>query len=167
MPTLTPPLLIMSNQHESSETKFVTLDEIEQRLSEEHRKPYYEWTARIVTLASGALTLLVGLQNTYVAANPNNIWLLKSCWIGLMISILLGLMALYGESQTFLDAKNEIRRMRHDLGDDKASQEIARTRGKFPEKAMYRYARNCMSLSFALSFVALACFAVINSPHSQ
>jgi hypothetical protein len=119
----------MSYPKEPSEIKLVTLDNIEQRLSEEHRKPYYEWTARIVTLASGALTLLVGLQNTYVSDNPKAIWLLQSCWIGLTISVLLGLVALYGEPQTFEDAKNHIRKMRLELGDLKASETIEKTRG--------------------------------------
>jgi hypothetical protein len=147
--------------------RHVTLDDIEQRLSEEHRKPYYEWTARIVTLASGALTLLVGLQNAYVSDNPKTIWLLQSCWIGLTISVLFGLVALYGESQTFLDAKNEIGRMRSKLGDAKTVEIIERTRGGFPEKTRYRLARKWMSWSFALSFVALACFAIKNCPHPK
>jgi hypothetical protein len=153
-------------ENKSPASKIITLDEVEERLAIEHRKPYYDWTARIVTLSSGALTLLVGLQNNYVADNPKAIWLLQSCWIGLMISILAGLVALYGEAQLFSDARNYIKETRANLGDFEAARRLEIMKG-FAEKAIYRRARKLMFLSFALSFLCLGIFSVMNTPHPQ
>ena len=42
-----------------TERKQVTLEDVERRLVEEHRKPYYDWLRHLITLAVATLTTLV------------------------------------------------------------------------------------------------------------
>jgi len=142
-------------------TKTVTFEDIERRLLEMHTKAYYAWIRQVVTLSAGSLTALVALKNNYVSANPQALLLLKACWAGLALSILLGVVALFGEAQTPLDAVNNIRKDRKELGDEATARKLTKNSGTMPKKR-YIYAQKTLYYSFAASVLLLCAFAIVN-----
>lgn len=148
---------------QNMERRTVTLDDIDRRLTQEHREPYYQWIKHLVNLSSGALTLLVSLQNTYLPKHPQGIFLLKGCWISLAIAILFGLLTLYGESQSCLDAANDLRRKRRTLGDERAALLLSQEDGYMPRR-IFRLSYSATVLGFASATVLLVLFAVWNLP---
>ena len=143
------------------ERKFITFEDVERRLIEIHRNAYYSWIRQVVTLSAGALTILVVLQNNYVPANPQALLLLKACWVGLALSILAGVVALFGEAQTPLDAVNEIRTDRRSLGDQATAAKLIKNSGTMPRKR-YIFAQKILYYTFATSLLLLCAFAVLN-----
>lgn len=89
---------------------------IERDLVSKWEIPYFNWIRQIVTLSASGLTLLVALQKNYVPQNPTGLWLLQLCWCLLAISIVSGLLVLFGESQRNLDAANYLRKKRIEKG---------------------------------------------------
>lgn len=126
------------------------------RLTELHRAAYYGWIRHVVTLASGSLTLLVGLQKHYIPVDAHRLYLLKYCWGGLTLSILLGIVALYGEAQSPLIGLNEIEsneylyRVGHGH----------RSTAFLPKE--YEIAQRLLSWTFSGSLTCLFLFAVLN-----
>ena len=143
------------------ERKLVTLEDVERRLIEIHRGAYYSWIRQVVTLAAGCLTVLVALKNNYVPANPQALPLLIACWVGLALSILSGVVALYGEAQTPLDAINKMRRDRRVLGDEATAQKLMNNSKANPRK-IYKYAHKTLYFCFSVSLVLLCVFAILN-----
>jgi hypothetical protein len=90
----------------------IGFEDVERQLLESHLSSYYSWIKHVVTLSSGSLTLLVALQNSYIPPNVKNLFLLKISFIFLALTILTGIIALYGEAQTPLDAIYNIRKLR-------------------------------------------------------
>lgn len=135
-------------------------DEID-RLIHMHRSTYYEWIRLVVTLSSGVLTVLVGLQNTYIPRDPRCVQLIQLCWAGLVLSIALGMVALFGESQTPLDLARDI----HDTKNSRVppGPSSARTmNGRNPRKS-FLYAQKALPWCFVCSLFLLVLFAIINS----
>ena len=143
------------------ERKSVTFEDIERRLLDMHNKAYYAWIRQVVTLSAGSLTVLVALKNNYVPANPQALLLLKACWAGLALSILLGVVALFGEAQTPLDAINNIRKDRKALGDEATARKLSGNAGTMPKKR-YIYAQKALYYSFVVSVILLCAFAIAN-----
>lgn len=143
------------------ERKEVTFEDIERRLIGIHRSAYYSWIRQVVTLATGSLAALVALRNNYVPANAQALLLLKLCWAGLALSILLGVVALYGEAQIPLDAVKNLRNIRNQIGHDTAVQVLISNAG-FPPKKRYIYAQKALYFSFVVSLLFLCIFAVVN-----
>jgi hypothetical protein len=145
--------------------KQVTVKDVVLRLSASHRKPYYNWLRQILGLASGALTLLVALQGSYIPQHPVGLPLLQLCWGLLAASILSSLLALYGESAIPLDAANNLRRMFHAKGEAQTALYIQRN-DYAPPKRLYEWAEKATVLCFAASVVLMALFGAINLSHS-
>lgn len=62
---------------------------------------YYEWIKTCLTVSSGSLALLIGLQGNYVPQNPQAIWAIKSAWICLSGTVILTLVALAGDHGSY------------------------------------------------------------------
>ena len=146
------------------EHETVTFEDVERRLTTMHRDAYYPWVRHVVTLASGALTVLVSLQNNYVPENPHGLSLLILCWVGLFLSISMGVVALYGEAQTPLDAAQNIRRMRKKYGDDLAAKHLENNSAANPRKS-FLLAQKALPLAFVGSLCCLCLFAILNLPY--
>jgi len=144
----------------------LTLDDIQRRHVAEHRKPYYDWLRQIVTLCSGALTLLVALQNNYVPQHPSGLWLLQFCWLSLACSILSGMVALYGESGIHVDAHNRIGRMRRTFGDAQTVAHIQANNSPRVKK-VYTIAAKATFYCFVVSVLLLTVFGVVNVGREQ
>ncbi len=97
------------------------LDDIEKNLVKEHWVGYYNLTRQLVVLSSGALTLTISLQKFYIPASPSSLWLLQFSWICWILSLLFGLLVLYGEVQIPLDHVNQLRKARDKDGDHKTA----------------------------------------------
>lgn len=144
-----------------STRKIVTLDDIERRLISEHRKPYADWLRHVVSLSSGALTLLVGLQSQYVPKIPKDIWILKCCWCFLALAVLAGLYALRAEWQTPLDACRDIQRRRLIHGDEATALYLEGASGHDP-RSSHALSRKGAFVAFSSAIVFLTLFAVRN-----
>jgi len=105
----------------NNDRKIVTLDDIERRHSLDSRRPYFDWIRQVVSLSTAALTALIALQGNYLPSNPQLPFLLVICWLALLLTIFLGIFALRAEYQTSLDAINELRISRAEIGDQKNS----------------------------------------------
>ncbi|HEY1629218.1 MAG TPA: hypothetical protein VGF52_05125, partial [Tepidisphaeraceae bacterium] len=58
---------------------------------------YYAWVRTCLTVASGSLALLVGLQRSFVPAHPIWIWTLQAAWAFFFLTIMSALITLVGE----------------------------------------------------------------------
>ncbi len=105
------------------------LNRIEKTLLSQRKAPYYNWVRQLIILSSSGLTLLVALQKNYVPQNPMGLWLLQLCWCFLAISIVFGLLVLFGESQTLLGAVKYLRKKRQNQGDTETQKHISRQIG--------------------------------------
>lgn len=126
------------------------------RLTDLHLTAYYAWIRHVVTLSSGSLTLLVGLQKHYIPSSPHELYLLKCCWGGLTLSILLGIVALYGEAQSPLNGLNEIE------NNEYLYQAAPGHRTTVPLPRGYAIAQTLLSWTFSGSLTCLFFFAVLN-----
>ena len=148
------------------ERETVTLEGIERRLITVHREAYYAWIRHVVTLASGTLTILVSLQNNYVPDNPRGLPLLILCWAGLFLSIALGLVALFGEAQTPLDAAKNLQKRRHLYGDGVIAKQLEKNSKAAPKKN-FLYAQKALPWAFVGSLCCLCLFAIMNLPYLE
>lgn len=146
------------------ERQQATFADVEHRLIGIHRTAYYAWIRHVVTLASGALTVLVALQNSYIPDNPQGLELLIMCWVGLVLSILLGVVALFGEALTPLDCVRELREVRRHYGDNVAAEWFERDVGKNPRKG-FLYAQKALPWFFVGALSCLCAFAIQNLPY--
>ncbi len=144
----------------------VTIEDIIRRLSHDHIKPYYDWLRQLLGLSSGALTLLVALQRTYIPIHPLGLPLLQLCWGLLALTVLSTLTALYGESATLLGAANKLGRIYYQEGDEKAH--LLLKEDNFVRPAtIYVRARIVAVFCFAFAISFLALFAALNVCQSQ
>jgi hypothetical protein len=137
--------------------------------SNQKRQALLDWLARLVTLSSGGLTLLVSLQNTYIPRNPKAILLLCVCWSLLGVTVLAGLLALYGEvrlhddfQQALLKNLSERAKFPADLDPNLAQTIIRVTPYKY--STTFHLAKHLCVFSFAASIVCLCVFAILNLP---
>lgn len=143
------------------ERKQVTLEDVERRLVEEHRKPYYDWLRHLITLAVAALTTLVALQGNYVPQSPRFRILLALGWATLAITIVSGLFALRSEYATPLAAVKNLRFMRAEMGDVAAAKHIRQNPGAMPNP-FHKWAVRTMVCSFLIALTSVCAFAIGN-----
>ena len=143
------------------ERKIVTLDDIERRHIADHRAAFYAWIKHITTLSSTILTALVALQKYYIPETPEGLILLQLCWGSLALCIVLGLVALYGESQTLLDAAIDLRKVRLEYGDQYAAHNLANGKPIYPRR-FFSISQKLLPYCFALALFSLALFAILN-----
>jgi hypothetical protein len=143
------------------ERNFVTLDDVERRMVTHHREPFNNWLRQIVTLSSGALTLLVGLQSQYVPQHPKGLILLRASWGLLAVAVLAGIVALRGEWQTWLDATSRLRSLRQTRGDAAAAASLSADDSYRPRQ-IFLVATQATFWAFAFAVLLLATFAIWN-----
>ncbi len=138
----------------------------------------------ITSLSAGALTLLVALGGSYIGdASPLAIMCLQESWTFFAISILSGIIALYGESQTYLESVQNLinsfsdfaksykkrKSLSHDVSAnifeqankdlDEAAKEFHRKfDAGYPPRPVFQYFYLLMVLSFAIAIVTLFAF---------
>ncbi|MCE5310754.1 MAG: hypothetical protein LLG20_24200 [Acidobacteriales bacterium] len=62
-----------------------------------YQKQKYNWIRFLLTLAAGALTLLVSLQGNYTLHSNTAAFLLRTAWASIGLSVLIGPIVLQGE----------------------------------------------------------------------
>ena len=133
------------------------LDKLMTEINEKHITAFYSWIRLIITLSSGALTLLVGLQKSYVPQNPEHILLLKASWIFLLLSICIGILASYGEPRSQQDLLKQLKKYRNLPPEGRNNKSI----GVEPRKYI-QYAQKALPLTFGGALLFLVLFAVFN-----
>ena len=133
------------------------IDKLLTEINEKHITAFYSWIRLIITLSSGALTLLVGLQKTYVPQNPEYILFLKASWIFLLLSICIGILASYGEPRSQQDLLKQLKSYRNLSPKDRNNESI----GVEPRKYI-QYAQKALPLTFGGALLFLVLFAVFN-----
>lgn len=141
--------------------KIVSLDDIERRHIASHIDPYWQWIRLVVSLATGALTVLVSLQGHYVPKSPQLPWLLVLVWAALALSIATGLLALTWAHRGPLIAAYQLRRIRQQHGDVYAAAWVKRGLGRSPS-ALHRWSVRVMTASFLVGLFALCWFSAVN-----
>ena len=118
-------------------------------LSDEGNQLYYDWVRHMLTVATGALTLLVALQGTFVPENPRFLWLLQSSWVGLALSITGAAVILHG---------------RHGMMWRSAQRRLDAPRGDIVERPPlpYRIADRLFPWVLVFSMITLTLFALVN-----
>lgn len=145
---------------ENNGRKPITLDDIERRHIANHVDPYWQWIRLVISLATGALTVLVSLQGHYVPKDPRLPWLLVAAWAALALSIGTGLLALTWAHRGPLDAALRLRRVRNSHGDAFAVRWVQGP-GSNPS-ATHRWSVRVMTTSFLAALVALCGFSAVN-----
>ena len=146
----------------NNERKIVTLDDLERRGIAEHRKPYYDWLRQIVSLSTASLTALIALQGSYLPTHPKLPILLASCWLALLLAILLGIVALRSEYQTSLDSTNKIKKSRAKVGDSVTTNLVSRGTLSGTPPWYHRWAVRLMVAFFVFALSSLCAFAIVN-----
>jgi len=143
-------------------TTQITINDIERRLVSENRERHFAFVKNLITLSSSGLTLLIALQKSYVTESSEYIFILQICWASLAIAIASGLLVLFGESQSILDAANHLRKQRNALGDQAVAQ-ILNSEIGFTPRRIFKHAFTLLVGSFLVSLVSLALFAILNA----
>ncbi|MHB8947534.1 MAG: hypothetical protein ACYC4S_00535 [Rhodoferax sp.] len=143
-----------------STRKNVTLDDIERRHVSNHHDPYWQWVRLVVSLATGALTVLVTLQGHYVPKAPLMPWMLVFAWGALALSIAAGLLALTWAHRGPLTAASNLRKIRNQHGDAYAVAWVKRGGENAP--ALHRWSVRAMTTSFLAALCALCWFSAVN-----
>jgi len=141
--------------------KIITLDDLEKRHIESHHQPYYDWIRHVVSLSVAALTALISLQGSYLPSSPKLPELLASCWVGLLATILLGILALRNQYNMPLAAARHLRKNREEYGDD-YTVGLVKKRQYHRPPFYHRWAVRLMVLFFVFSLCSLCSFAILN-----
>lgn len=144
------------------ERKTVTLDDLERRHMANHLEPYWGWVRLVLSLATGALTLLVSLQGHYVPKQPVHPWLLVLAWVLLVLSVVAGLWALRWSHMGPLVAARNLRRLRRKAGDAGTVAVLERGGGGAMPPANHRWSIWLMSTSFVGALLLLCAFSAVN-----
>lgn len=147
----------------NDDRKMVTLDDIQRRHNLNYIERIQSFHRQLVALASGGLTLLVSLSKNYIPSNPDCLVLIQGCWIALAVSVVCGLLVLFGEAQSYRDAERHIARQRNEFGDTATTRNIASGASGFHERRIFYYGRQVFIGSFLLAIVLLTWFAVLNA----
>jgi len=145
---------------EPDQPKAITLDDLEFALNQTYHKAHEDWMGRLVTVSAMTLTLTVSLQNIYVRANAQGLWLLRGCWIALAIAVLASLAGLYAQVIKPLEAWKDVREKRKNLGDAKAVESIRAQAGWRTDR--FRIYEIIAVIAFVLAVVFLTAFSVQN-----
>lgn len=146
----------------TNDRKIVTLDDLERRGLQEHRKPYYDWIRQVVTLSTAALTALIALQANYLPSQSKAPFLLASSWLALLLTIILGMVALRTEYSSLLESAIRIRSSRQKFGDIETKSLILNGALAVVPHWHHRWAVRLMVLSFILALCSLCAFAIVN-----
>lgn len=122
---------------------------------------FYNWLRTCLTVASGSLALLIGLQNTYVPMHPVHLWMLQAAWGCLCLTIVTCFVALQGEWAAHARAgrPDEVKKLiEATMSGDQS--EVERLKIAPPWYCLS--ASVVFPWAFAASFVLLAVFAVVN-----
>ncbi|MDO8374966.1 MAG: hypothetical protein Q7K57_57540 [Burkholderiaceae bacterium] len=144
------------------ERKIVTLDDIQRRHVDNHREPYYAWIRQVVSLATGALTLLLGLQGHYVPLKPQIPFVLAVAWVALALTVIFGLIALRWSYQGPMSLAGNLMRARRDLGDEQVVEWVKNGRLSGVVPATHRWSVRLMTASFVIALIAMCAFSVVN-----
>lgn len=139
----------------------MTIQELQDSLAKEHQRLYFDWAREVIKLTAAGLTLTVSLQSFYVRANPEGVWLLALCWIGLTVSLLSGLWVLRGQAVVHFEAMDNLRALRKDfpdkgIADALVNEPLAELRTHFV------IAYYVMMISFGIALLGLLLFALLN-----
>ncbi len=124
------------------------------QLTDEGTKEYFIWLRHILTLSLGSLTLLVALQNQFLPAAPQALFLLKLSWILFAASIILALFALAGNHLLQFHTAREYFRAA------KSQETNVVRRTEIPEP--YKTIGRIVPWVFVAAVVALTCFGIVN-----
>lgn len=141
--------------------KLVTLDDIERRHVQNHSEPYWQWIRLVVSLATGALTVLMSLQGHYVPKAALWPWLLVLAWGALALAIASGLAALMWAHRGPLMAAYQLRQMRQRHGDVTATAWLL-GRHSTSVPASHKWSVRVMTASFLCALLALCVFSAVN-----
>ena len=138
-----------------------TLGQLQDMLSREHHRLYFDWAREVIRLSAGALTLTVSLQSFYVKSNAHGLWLLGLCWVGLALALLFGLWVLRGQVRFYGEAFDTLRFLRGKWGDMEISQTL-QTEPLAELRTRYVRAYYAMTFSFAAALLGLILFGIWN-----
>ena len=138
------------------------LDDIETSRINQHVQPYYAWIRHIVSLSVVCLTGLIALQESYLPSSPKLPILLVVCWLGLLSSILLGVLALQNEYKQHLASARDLREKRRVHGDVKMAQEVVQKGHGVASPKSHHFFVFGMTASFFLSLSSLCVFSIVN-----
>ncbi len=123
----------------------------------------HEYYKHLLSLSSGALTLLVALKSSYVPEIPLYTWALQLCWASLALCILFSLLLLWGRAQSPLDEANNLRTARASSSDAVVIESLRAKNGPLgPERVIFSIARHLQTASFLIAVVSLTWFAISN-----
>jgi len=88
-------------------------NEIDSMVEEEiarSNEAFYAFTDKIVTLSTGALTLLIVFRNSLTGNQPPiYVWLLQVAWIGFMLAVLTGILWYLSKYRVHRDMAKQLR----------------------------------------------------------
>lgn len=140
----------------------VTLDDIQRRHLLIHNDLLRDWHRQLVSLASALLVVLVTFQGSYVPEDPKYPYLLIVCWASLAISVCAGILVIYGEAQSRMDAHNHLGKLRATRGDDATIQLINAGMELYNERRIFFYGRNLFVGTFLLALMSFTLFSIQN-----
>lgn len=154
----------MANEELNEAYIHTTLVQLQHKLLEEHSATYYQWIKNLITLASGVLTALISFRNAYIPQTPTAIWLLQYCWFFLFETVVLGQLAIYGQTHAPFEAAVRIEDV---LKKSKKEKEnawaVASVQGVTAAPSrLFHFASQIAVVLFALALFALVLFATIN-----
>ncbi len=138
------------------------MNESYQNLLNESDIAHYRWCRLVVTLAVGVLTLSVSLHGAYVVVGAAYMFLLKSAWLSLFLSILFGLLGLYGEIQTPLDILNSVQSDENPPNDTNEQSPRYLNVTLYRRRAVFRYSSTMLVMFFLIALVLMSIFAGLN-----
>ncbi len=141
------------------ERKTVTIDDVIRRLSVEGNEKWYEWVRQMLTLSSSGLVLLVSLHENYVPDDPTFLWLLRTSWGALALTISFAAIILFGEHDAHFRAANRLLYTLHTQGQLAAAELVHRCERP---RRIYVVARHLLPISLATSMISLTIFALLN-----
>jgi hypothetical protein len=146
------------NENDQPAKKLITFEEVQDRLLEAHRTPYFAWLNSILTLSSIELTLLVtlGIDTIKTAEYPE---LIRICWVCLTISVLTGVHSTATAWVLPLKAAAQISADRKKYGDESTARSMSRP---LQPPLMHRVCSAVMLWSFSISTLCLCTFGFAN-----
>lgn len=142
--------------------KPITLDDVERRHLSAHLEAYWGWLRLVLSLATGALTVLVGLQGHYVPKHPEHPWMLVCAWALLALSIAGGMWALRWSYAGPMLAAHRIRQKRIEVGDLETTRWLEAGGGIVEPPTSHALAAWLLQASFLAALALLCGFAALN-----
>lgn len=122
--------------------------------TEEH----FAWLKTIMTLSSGALTLLVSFQSKYSDSTSHCLWLLQSSWALLALSTVLALIATSAAHQIHFDVALQLQKPQSYKKDAEGRLYVFSTMRPLP-----KLCGQLTPVAFSLAVIAIAVFGILNT----